>query len=142
MDPHVVRLLTGRVAEAEHVNLSLGAFLQAVQYGPASPFANDRKENAYAGRGVLLRVPVVLVSERFGFGILSIFMDMDVNPVLALLATARGAVLDWDAKFKLNWRSYTFGDRLSFALPSSVPLRQISAFDKQIKDGGMSIRIP
>lgn len=42
------------------------------------------------------------------FGIYGILKNMNVDPVLALLAVARAAKVDWDARPELVWFLYTF----------------------------------
>lgn len=91
-------LLVCRIAKAEYVVLSHGAFLRAVQYGLMSCFAHDHMKSACAAQGALLRVPWVLVGEWFRYGIFEILKDMKVDPVLALLATGRAAEAYWNAK--------------------------------------------
>lgn len=84
-----MRLLNSLVAKAEYSTLSLSAFLRAVQNGPVGPFSRDQTMRSCVGRGALLRVPRVLVSQRFCFKIFSYLKDIGVDVVLALLAIAR-----------------------------------------------------
>lgn len=59
----VAMLLHGRIAEAEFVILSRGAFLREGQYVPARRLAHDQIRSACAGRGASLREPWVLVGQ-------------------------------------------------------------------------------
>lgn len=122
-DGTAASLLAGRNAEAEYIVLLLGSFLRAVQYGTASCFSFDQIRSACAVREALLRVPRVLVGQWFRFGIFGILEDMNVNPVLALLAAAPAAEVDCNAGPDLVWFSYTFGERMIFLCFTSAPLR-------------------
>lgn len=86
--------MVGRITKAEHVTLSRDAFLRVVQYGQASLYAHDQMRSARAKRGTLSRVLLSLVGQWFCYGMFGILKDMDVDPVLALIAVARAAEAD------------------------------------------------
>lgn len=56
-------LLIVRVEEVEYATFSLGAFLRAVQYDPASSFAHDQVLGACVEKCACLREPGVLVGD-------------------------------------------------------------------------------
>lgn len=97
--------LVGRISETENVSLSLGAFLRAAQYGLVSCFVHYRMMSAFAGHGALLQVPRMFVDWWFRYGIFNILKDVDVDPALALLATARVVKVDWNAWLDSDWFS-------------------------------------
>lgn len=136
------RLVIGRLAEVEYVVLSLGAFLRTVEHGPASRLAHEQMVKACAGRGVLLPVPGSLIGQWFLPGLFAILRDMYVDPVLALLAIARCAEVNWDAKPDLDWFRYKYDQAMISVLPALAPFRRVSASDERIEDGGTPMRIP
>lgn len=122
--------------------MSLGVLLRAVHYDSVGCFAFDQMRGACADRHAFLRVPWALVSQWFRYGIFGVVRNMDVDLVLALLALARVAEADQDARPNLNWLLYTFEEGLVSVLFASAPLRWVSTFGEHIKEGNVPMRRP
>lgn len=67
------------------------------------------------------------VGQRFPSEIFTIPKDGDADPVLAVLAIACVAEVDWRAMHDLEWVPYSFEEDMIFVLPTSAPLRLVSA---------------
>lgn len=69
-------------------------------------------------------------------------MAMEADQVLALPATARATEADWDAMPDMDWFPYTFYEEVIFVLPTTAPLRRVSASGEHIDECGMPLRKP
>lgn len=135
-------LLVGRIAKAKTGVLSLGAFLQAAQYGSASRFAHSQMQSSCEGRDALLRESCVLVLQWCRYEIFDFLKNMYVNLECTLFAIACAAEAVRDAELNMDWFPYTFGEWMISVLLSLVQLRQVSASGEQIEKAGIITRKP
>lgn len=102
-----VTLLLDRSAEVGYVFLLLETLLCTVQCGPVVRLLYSRMVYACSGYGVLLRVPVEVVTQRFLFTITWTLGDKTVNLVLGLVVLARVADVNKAVKEGPVWFPYS-----------------------------------
>lgn len=64
------------------------------------------------GYGVLKRVPITMIEEWFGLGIQPLIRNMEVDPVLVLVAVVRAAEMDWAALPGKEWFPHDFAQEM------------------------------
>lgn len=80
------------------------------------------------------------VGQEFRYKIFGILKDENVDPMLALMAIALVAEVNWDARPDLDCFLYTFDEETISVLPASVALRLVSVSGERVEKGGMLTR--
>lgn len=93
------------------------------------------------GHFALSKVSEVLACQWLSSKTFRVLKNLDVDPILALLAIVHGAQMDLDAKLDLDRLSCTFDERMISVPRASVLLRRVSVSGEWVEDGGTHIKI-
>lgn len=91
------RRLVGRIAEVELNVLSLSSLFRLVLYGVVRCLLYGHMMVGCQGYGALERIPTAMIDKWFGFGIVCLIRNMEVDLVLVLILKARVADVDYAA---------------------------------------------
>lgn len=89
--------LVSRMAVIGFCIWSIGAFLQAARVGDVERLSSDCMMKHHKSACASLGAPLLLIKERFSFGILRPSDCLDVTSVLVSIAIAYFCEVDWSA---------------------------------------------
>lgn len=84
-----LRWLMRHIVEVENNLVSLNPFLKMACFGAVRRLLYELMILGCHGYGALVLVPIAVIEERFGLGILLLIQNMEADSFLALVAVAR-----------------------------------------------------
>lgn len=100
------RQMRRRIAKVKFYIFSLRAFFRVIHYGMVRLLSYERIMVGCRGYGALVWVPTAMIEEWLRMGILRLIRNTEVDEMLALVAVARVAEVDWAASPDQKWLSY------------------------------------
>lgn len=117
------------ICQSEYIILALGAFLRTVCNGGIGRLAFDSLVEGCRGYDTLLPMPDLLVEQWFSFGLLRCIRDMAIEPVMAMVAVACVAEIDWSAQPEQEWFPFNYEES------SIVRILAVALVRRQQADG-------
>lgn len=131
-----IRDFLQKVLEDEFDMMTLSAFVRCVRYGSSKHLTYLSMIAGCADYGVLLRVDLSTIKSWYKLGLLRLNQEMEMDPLLALVAVGHLMDVGWDAWGNQKWFLFKYAEGETVVLPCKPPMIRRNFRGVEVQEGG------